>query len=80
MICIYYPKYLSKTKQYQLFINYQGSDLNKPASKSLEVARHILKVKGVVGIYSGLIPSITRAFLVSGSRFSVYEAILSLFK
>ena len=39
----------------------------------IEVGRKIFAQKGVTGLYSGLGPSITRSFLVSGSRFSAYE-------
>ena len=39
----------------------------------IEVGRKVFAEKGVTGLYSGLGPSITRSFLVSGSRFSAYE-------
>jgi solute carrier family 25 carnitine/acylcarnitine transporter 20/29 len=33
-------------------------------------------MRGVRGLYSGLAPSLARAFVVSGSRFSAYEFAL----
>ena len=42
------------------------------------VARHLMRTKGVQGLYSGITPSILRAFIVSSSRFSVYEVTLWL--
>ena len=38
----------------------------------------IIKSKGIVGLYSGLLPSVLRAFIVSSSRFSAYETTLWL--
>jgi hypothetical protein len=35
---------------------------------------------GVRGLYKGILPSVLRAFLVSGSRFSAYEAVLDLLR
>ena len=58
--------------------NIQGSDLSVPktsANKAVNVARSILDAKGVWGLYSGIVPSISRAFLVSASRFTVYEYV-----
>ena len=45
---------------------------------ALETLKHLLKSKGVTGLYAGVSPSIARAFLVSGSRFSAYEGALWL--
>lgn len=45
---------------------------------ALETLRHLLKTKGFTGLYAGVSPSIARAFLVSGSRFSAYEGALWL--
>jgi solute carrier family 25 carnitine/acylcarnitine transporter 20/29 len=42
---------------------------------AIQVARTLLITKGVKGLYSGVLPSITRAFLVSATRFSVYESV-----
>mmetsp|Transcript_15685 Transcript_15685/g.31859 ORF Transcript_15685/g.31859 Transcript_15685/m.31859 type:complete len:111 (-) Transcript_15685:157-489(-) len=45
-------------------------------------AYHVLKnlwlTKGFWGLYAGVGPSVARAFLVSGSRFSAYEGALWL--
>lgn len=45
---------------------------------SMNVMRRLLKTRGVMGLYSGVLPSILRAFLVSSSRFSAYEGTLWL--
>jgi hypothetical protein len=47
----------------------------KPAFK---VSLELIKTKGIMGLYSGLAPSIIRAFIVSSSRFSAYEFVLSI--
>jgi len=44
--------------------------------KGLYVAKKLWNSKGLVGLYAGVTPSIVRAFLVSGSRFSAYESAL----
>lgn len=44
------------------------------------VFRSILQSKGFFGLYHGVAPSIARAFLVSGSRFSAYEGTLYLLR
>lgn len=38
----------------------------------------IVRSKGVLGLYSGIVPSVLRAFIVSSSRFSAYESTLWL--
>jgi solute carrier family 25 carnitine/acylcarnitine transporter 20/29 len=48
--------------------------------KIVEVGKEILSKKGVMGLYSGLGPSIARSFLVSGSRFSAYELGSSFYR
>lgn len=45
---------------------------------ALEILKHLLQSKGFTGLYAGVAPSIARAFLVSGSRFSAYEGALWL--
>ena len=45
---------------------------------ALETFKQLLKNKGLTGLYAGVAPSIARAFLVSGSRFSAYEGALYL--
>ncbi|GMI16809.1 hypothetical protein TrLO_g2155 [Triparma laevis f. longispina] len=52
--------------------NVQGSFPEK-AGSIIETGSLILKERGIHGLYSGLTPSLIRAFLVSGSRFSAYE-------
>jgi solute carrier family 25 carnitine/acylcarnitine transporter 20/29 len=44
------------------------------------VLMDLLRQKGVRGLYSGVTPSLARAFLVSGSRFSAYEGALWLLR
>jgi solute carrier family 25 (mitochondrial carnitine/acylcarnitine transporter), member 20/29 len=48
--------------------------------KALDVTKELLKTRGIRGLYSGVSPSILRAFLVSGSRFSAYEGALWLMR
>ena len=45
---------------------------------ALDVLKNLLQTKGITGLYAGVAPSIARAFLVSGSRFSAYEGALWL--
>ncbi|KAL3782979.1 hypothetical protein HJC23_003135 [Cyclotella cryptica] len=45
---------------------------------ALETLKQLWKTKGITGLYAGVGPSIARAFLVSGSRFSAYEGALAL--
>lgn len=47
---------------------------------SVEVFQELMRTRGIKGLYSGVSPSIMRAFLVSGSRFSAYEAALWLLR
>ena len=44
---------------------------------AVAVLRNLLETKGWRGLYSGVTPSIMRAFLVSASRFSAYEIVSS---
>ena len=62
--------------------NIQGIPLAKMHTRggALDVVKGLLASKGIKGLYSGVLPSITRAFLVSASRFSVYEGVLSLMR
>jgi len=48
---------------------------SKKKMNGIEVTKQLLK-KGVRGLYRGVTPSIIRAFLVSGTRFSAYEATI----
>ncbi|KAL7429343.1 hypothetical protein ACHAXM_002661 [Skeletonema potamos] len=45
---------------------------------ALETFKQLIQNKGLTGLYAGVAPSIARAFLVSGSRFSAYEGALYL--
>lgn len=58
--------------------NIQGAVLGdgqmKP--KAFEVAKSLIATKGFRGLYSGVLPSIMRSFIVSATRFSVYESCL----
>lgn len=47
---------------------------------AMTVATELLQRRGLLGLYSGVLPSITRAFIVSASRFSTYEYVLSLYR
>lgn len=60
--------------------NIQGAVITEKAKSVREIAKIILKTRGLLGLYSGILPSISRAFLVSASRFSVYECIISALK
>jgi solute carrier family 25 (mitochondrial carnitine/acylcarnitine transporter), member 20/29 len=57
----------------------QGSDV-KHGKTAWVVYRELMASKGIAGLYSGVAPSITRAFIVSGSRFSAYEGALWLLR
>jgi solute carrier family 25 (mitochondrial carnitine/acylcarnitine transporter), member 20/29 len=59
----------------------QGQDMSNPVKRgAVRVFFDLLNTKGVIGLYSGVGPSIARAFLVSGSRFSAYEGALWLLR
>lgn len=61
--------------------NVQGFKYVLPTDRppsSISVATHLLRTKGFFGLYSGVVPSIVRAFLVSSSRFSAYECSMWL--
>ena len=45
---------------------------------ALETLKQLWQTKGITGLYAGVGPSIARAFLVSGSRFSAYEGAVTL--
>ena len=53
----------------ETFIHRQGA---------LETLKQLWQTKGITGLYAGVGPSIARAFLVSGSRFSAYECAVTL--
>jgi solute carrier family 25 carnitine/acylcarnitine transporter 20/29 len=45
---------------------------------AFETLKLLWQTKGITGLYAGVGPSIARAFLVSGSRFSAYEGAVTL--
>lgn len=64
--------------------NLQGrpftTDWRAAQLSSVEVARRLIAAKGIAGLYAGVVPSVTRAFLVSSSRFAAYEGTLWLLR
>jgi solute carrier family 25 carnitine/acylcarnitine transporter 20/29 len=55
----------------------QGQQLHGIHRKTAwQVFLRLIQTKGIKGLYAGVIPSIVRAFLVSGSRFTAYETAL----
>lgn len=56
-----------------------GSGRKAPTS-ILAVGLDILKKRGITGLYSGMTPSLIRAFLVSGSRFTAFEIAVSMYR
>jgi len=54
----------------------QGQQLAGTRIGAIQVLQNLLRTKGIRGLYAGVAPSIVRAFLVSGSRFSAYECAL----
>ena len=44
------------------------------------VARDLVKKRGLAGFFVGVGPSLIRAFLVSGSRFSAYEGAMAFLR
>jgi solute carrier family 25 carnitine/acylcarnitine transporter 20/29 len=47
-------------------------------SRFLPTFSKILQKRGILGLFSGVVPSVLRAFLVSSSRFTAYESTLWL--
>jgi hypothetical protein len=58
----------------------QGQPLHTAPKSALTVCRQLIQERGIKGLYSGASASVTRAFLVSGSRFSAYEFALFLIR
>lgn len=59
----------------------QGQNLQTKKRKGAwQVFAELMKTRGIRGLYSGVQPSIVRAFLVSGSRFTAYETALWLLR
>jgi solute carrier family 25 (mitochondrial carnitine/acylcarnitine transporter), member 20/29 len=55
-----------------------ASHNNNQILSARQVLFQLLATKGIRGLYAGVTPSLMRAFLVSGSRFSAYEGALWL--
>lgn len=55
----------------------QSYDLKSQPPSSIQTLKNIVHERGLIGMYRGLGPSLARAFIVSSSRFSIYEAALS---
>jgi solute carrier family 25 carnitine/acylcarnitine transporter 20/29 len=58
--------------------NIQGCSLKESALGTIATGKKVLKERGVRGLYQGASPSIARAFIVSSSRFTIYEGTLEL--
>ena len=53
-----------------------GGGSGSDSGGAFRVARHLFATRGIGGFYAGIVPSIARAFIVSGTRFSAYEATM----
>ena len=74
---ISFPLDLIKANKQGIIIN----EHNLKNRKSLyQITKMLLDTRGIVGLYSGVVPSIVRAFIVSSTRFSVYEFVLWFLK
>jgi hypothetical protein len=51
---------------------------NVQRKTAVAIAESLFRERGLIGLYSGVTPSIVRAFLVSGVRFSAYEFAIKL--
>jgi solute carrier family 25 carnitine/acylcarnitine transporter 20/29 len=58
--------------------NGSSSSQQATTSGSLHIFQNLIKSKGWIGLYSGVSPSVIRAFIVSSSRFSAYEIVVWL--
>ena len=60
--------------------NIQNINLNNAESRKTksiaEIGLRIIKERGILKMYSGVLPSILRAFIVSSTRFTAYEFII----
>jgi len=74
--CHYFTIFFQPVANIQLNQAQEFSTPYKPRLKIVNVAKSIWKEKGLRGFYSGITPSLVRAFLVSGIRFSAYESML----
>jgi Mitochondrial carrier protein len=56
----------------------QGRPLDGSSRLSaIDAGVHLLRSRGVSGLYRGAVPSVMRAFIVSGTRFSTYEVVIA---
>ena len=61
--------------------NIQGRDQSlKKESSTFETSRTLWQQSGLRGLYRGVGPSLTRAFVVSGARWTAYEEALKALK
>ena len=60
--------------------NIQGRiiDLTSNQSGAFSTGLQIVRLKGITSLYSGIVPSVARAFIVSSSRFTAYETAMSV--
>jgi len=58
----------------------QGSNLSESRPSAVQLAKRVLHERGMTGLYRGVAPSISRAFLVSSTRFSAYEAVMTVMR
>lgn len=63
--------------------NIQGQNLGNYVNRTtrftaMTIGRTLIGSKGILGLYSGVMPSVLRAFIVSSSRFSVCEFTMHL--
>lgn len=56
--------------------NIQGIALSSSPEKAIDITKRLLKEKGIRGLYFGVAPSVIRSFIVSATRFSVYESAM----
>lgn len=56
--------------------NLQGRQLGQLQPSAASILLSLVHAKGIAGLYSGVVPSIARAFVVSSSRFLAYESTL----
>lgn len=59
--------------------NIQSSPIHSTPNSSFAIAQNLLRTKGISGLYNGVGASVTRAFIVSSSRFIAYEMAQWLF-
>ena len=60
--------------------NIQGRDQSLKGSSTFETSRTLWQQSGLRGLYRGVGPSLTRAVVVSGARWTAYEEALKALK